>query len=89
MLTFKQPLIASLFTSILAGGATALAIVLGPIASAQPTENCQDTGLATTCESPGHNDITAHPPMGSGAGGANTQNGVYGPAGDRPPVGGE
>jgi hypothetical protein len=74
---------------LLATGAAAVAIALGPPASAAPGQ-CTSSPETTVCQQPGNSDVTAKPPQdasaqdGRGAGG---QNGSYGPAGDYPPVG--
>jgi hypothetical protein len=77
-------------TPLLATGAAALAIALGAPASAAP-EQCTNSAETTVCQQPGSSDITARPPQDAGGGqtggGANEQNGSYGPAGDLPPVG--
>ncbi len=72
-------------TPVLAMCAAAGAIALGAPASADPG-SCTNSGTATVCESPGSASIVAQPPAAT-EGGAIDQNGMYGPAGDVPPVG--
>lgn len=71
-------------TPILAACAAAGAIALaGPASAAQ--EECTTSATSTVCESPGSASIVAAP--GDTAASAGDQNGMYGPAGDVPPVG--
>jgi opacity protein-like surface antigen len=80
-------------TSAVAACAAAAAIGSAVTAAAEPAPNdCVTVDAATVCD-PSGNLVT--PPEGGGngsggaggAGAANNQNGVYGPAGDTPPVG--
>jgi len=74
---------------LLATGAAAVAIALGPPASAGP-EQCTNSPETTVCQQPGNDDVTAKPPQDASdqdGRGAGAQNGSYGPAGDYPPVG--
>jgi hypothetical protein len=79
-------------TPLLAACGAATAIALGAPASATP-DQCTPSGGATVCEQPGNTNVVTNPPQGAGGqaggvgGGANVQNGNYGPAGDLPPVG--
>ena len=80
--------------TLVAAFAIGAAVALSPVASAEPPPPCDNTGEATVCDSPGESSITTGPSdrvddgtMGRGPGGANNQNGAYGPSGDTPPVG--
>jgi hypothetical protein len=73
----------------LAAGAAAAVFAVAPPASAEP-EQCANATDSTVCESPGNSNITVNPPQtgaGGVGGGANEQNGSYGPSGNTPPVG--
>jgi hypothetical protein len=73
----------------LAAGAAAAVFAVAPPASAGP-EQCANATDQTVCQSPGNSSITVNPPQtgaGGFGGGANEQNGNYGPSGNTPPVG--
>lgn len=73
----------------LAAGAAAAVFAVAPAASAAP-EQCTNAADSTVCQSPGNSDITVNPPQtgaGGTGGGANEQNGNYGPSGNTPPFG--
>jgi len=68
---FGAPAVAA---ALLAAG-----MLVGPVAWADPADNCTTVGSATVCDP----SMSATPPQPGGG----SQNGPYGPSGDTPPVG--
>ncbi len=73
--------------SALAAGGAALTIAMGAPASAEPAQDCTNVGAGQVCDDTSQSAVPSAPGTGGGPGGANVQNGVYGPSGDTPPVG--
>lgn len=69
--------------SALAAGGAALTIAMGAPASAEPAQDCTNVGAGQVCDDTSQSAVPSAPSTG----GANVQNGPYGPSGNTPPVG--